>query len=356
MKVAPTAPRNSTSPCVAQGPSLSIADSTISLRNGDDVQMPFTVTLSKADDSDVTVHAATADDTATVAAGDYDAVNTTLTIPAGATSATMNVTVHGAKAAGPDKAFRVNLTDATDGIAISKGSAIGAILNEIPVAAEIWQITGRGQVSPMLGKRVATKGNIVTAVGPAGFTMQTPDNRADDDALTSNGIYVFTSAAPTVKVGDQVDVEATVDNYYNLPELKNATVSTTMHGARLPKAVVFNDKVPSSDPNALSCGTTNFQCFVGMRVTINDGMITTGNLRFSNEPFAEVYITANGKRSLREPGVRYTVPVPEGVNLPNWSGNPQVLKMNTADFGAVPVNTPYNAGTTFSAEGVISYA
>ena len=356
VKIAPTAPRNSASPCVAQGPSLSVADSTVSLRNSDDVQMPFTVTLSKVDSQDVTVHAATVDDTATVAGGDYDALNTTLTIPAGSTSASVNVTVHGAKAAGPDKAFRLNLTDATDGIAIAKGSAIGAILNEIPVAAEIWQITGRGQVSPMLGKRVATKGNVVTAVGPAGFTMQTPDSRADDDALTSNGIYVFTSAAPTVKIGDQVDVEATVDNYYNLPELKNATVTATMHGARLPKAVVFNDKVPSSDPNALSCGTTNFQCFVGMRVTIDDGMITTGNLRFSNEPFAEVYITANGKRSLREPGVRYTVPVPDGVNLGNWSGNPQVLKMNTADYGAVPVNTPFNAGTTFRAEGVISYA
>ena len=29
--------------------------------------------------------------------------------------------------------------------------------------------------------------------------------------------------------------------------------------------------------------------------------------------------------------------------------------MNTADFGAVPLNTPFNAGSTFEAEGVISY-
>jgi predicted extracellular nuclease len=356
VKVSPTAPRNSTSTCVAQGPSLSVADASVSLRNADDVRMPFTVTLSQATPTDVTVHAVTADDTATVAAGDYDAVDTTLTIPAGTTTATFDVTVHGAKAAGPDKAFRVNLSDATGNVTLAKGSAVGAILNEIPVAAEVWQITGRDQVSPLLGKRVATQGNIVTAVGPAGFTMQTPDDRADEDALTSNGIYVFTSGAPTVKAGDVVNVEATVDNYYNLPELKNATVTTTMRGARLPKAVRFDDKVPSSDPNALSCGVTNFQCFVGMRVSIDNGMVTTGNLRFSNEPFAEVYITTNGKRSLREPGVRYTVPVPDGVTLPNWSGNPQVLKMNTADFGAVPANTPFNAGTTFRAEGVMSYA
>jgi len=84
-------------------------------------------------------------------------------------------------------------------------------------------------------------------------------------------------------------------------------------------------------------------------------MINTGNKRFADQPFAEVSITANGKRSLRLPGVRFSVPVPDGVNLPNWSGNPQVFKMNTADFGAVPANTPFNAGTTFRAEGVISY-
>ncbi|MGE7136069.1 lamin tail domain-containing protein [Luteibacter sp. NPDC031894] len=357
VKVAPTAPRASTSPCTVQGLSLSIADATVSVRNGDDQSMPFAITLSEPASADVTVHAATADDTATVAAGDYDAVDTTLTIPAGATGTTLNVSVHGAKDAGPDEAFRVNLSDASGGdVTIAKGSAVGAILNEIPVAAEIWQVTGRGQVSPLLGKRVSTHGNIVTAVGPAGFTMQTPDDRADDDRLTSNGIYVFTSTAPSVKPGDMVDVEATVDNYFNLPELKNATVATTRRGVRLPKAVLFGDNVPSSDPNTLSCGDTNFQCYVGMRVSIDNGMITTGNLRFSNEPFAEVYITANGKRSLREPGVRYTVPVPDGVNLPNWSGNPQVFKMNTADFGAVPANTPFNAGTTFRAEGVMSYA
>ncbi|TCV94885.1 hypothetical protein EC912_103374 [Luteibacter rhizovicinus] len=355
VKVAPTVPHNSGSTCVAQGRSLSIADATVGITNASDVRMPFTVTLSEPSPADITVHAATADDTATVAAGDYDAVDTTLTLPAGTTTAAFDVVVHGKSTAGPDKAFRVNLDNVTGDATIAKGGAIGAILNQIPVNAEIWQIQGRGQISPLLGKRVTTHGNIVTAVGPAGFTIQTPDARADDDALTSNGIYVFTSTQPTVAIGDVVDVDATVDNYYNLPELKSATVTVTSKRARLPRAIAFGNRTPSADPTALSCGETNFQCFVGMRVTIDDGMITTGNRRFSSEPFAEVFITANGQRSLRKPGVRYTVPVPDGVTLPNWSGNPEVLKMNTADFGAVAANTPFVAGTTFRAEGVISY-
>jgi len=354
--VTPTAPHNAASACAVMNLSLSIADSSATVHGAANVSMPFTVTLNQpAPAGGVSVHAVTQDDSATVAAGDYDAVDTTLTVAEGQTQASFNVVVHGRTTGSPDKAFVVKLDQVTGGATLARDSAIGAILYDIPVAAEIWQIQGREQTSPLLGKSVTTTGNIVTAVGPAGFTMQTPDSRADADPLTSNGVYVFTSAKPTVAIGDVVDVAAKVDNYYHLTELKNATVTVTAHGATLPKAVVFGARTPSSDPNKLSCGATNFQCFVGMRVVIENGMINTGNKRFSTEPYAEVSITANGKRSLRLPGVRFGVTVPDGVQLPNWSGNPEVFKMNTADFGAVPLNTPYVAGTTFRAEGIISY-
>jgi hypothetical protein len=354
--VTPSAPHSAASACAVMNLSLSIADATATVHGAANVTMPFTVTLNQpAPAGGVSVHVATQDDSATVTAGDYEAVDTTLNIAAGQTQASFNVVVHGRTTGTADKAFLVKLDQPTGGATLARDSAIGAILYDIPVAAEIWQIQGREQTSPLLGKSVTTTGNIVTAVGPAGFTMQTPDRRADADPLTSNGVYVFTSSKPAVAIGDVVDVDAKVDNYYHLTELKNAKVTVTAHGATLPKAVVFGANTPSTDPNALSCGPTNFQCFVGMRVVIEHGMINTGNKRFSTQPFAEVSITANGKRSLRQPGVRFGVPVPAGVDLPNWSGNPEVFKMNTADFGAVPANTPFVAGTTFRAEGVISY-
>ncbi len=354
--VSPTTPHNSASPCIAQGPSVSIADATVTVRGAGDLVMPFTVSLNQPASGDgVQVHVATQDGTATVVAGDYDPVDTDLTVAPGQTDVSFNVTVHGKATGVDDKAFTVQLSNPSDGVALGDASALGAILYDIPVPAEIWQIQGREQTSPLLGKSVITSGNVVTAVGPSGFTMQTPDARADADALTSNGIYVYTSHAPEVATGDVVDVDATVDNYYHLTELKWADVRVTGHTARLPRAIHFGRHTPSPDPDHLSCGQTNFQCFIGMRVVIDDGMINTGNQRFSSMPYAEVSITANGKRSLRLPGVRYGVPVPEGVDLPNWSGNPEVFKMNTADFGAVPLNTPFNAGTTFRAEGVISY-
>lgn len=356
IKVTPTAPHNSSSPCVAQGASLSIADASITITGASDVAMPFTVTLSEpAPAGGVTVQASTQDGSATVAAGDYDAVHTTLDIAAGGTSTTFNVTVHGRATASADKAFDVTLSSPSGGIALAKATAVGAILNDIPLPLEIWQIQGRTQTSAYLGRKILAHANIVTGVGAAGFTMQTPDARADDDSLTSNGVYVFTATIPDVAIGDVVDVAATVDNYFSLTELKAPVVNIVSHGARLPTAVVLGENLPSGNPDALSCGTTNFQCLVGMRVQVPNGMINTGNARFTGEPYAEVSITANGRRSLREPGVRYTVPVPAGVNLPNWSGNPEVFKMNTADFGAVPANTPLTGGSRFRAEGVISY-
>ena len=354
--VAPTVPHDSASPCIAMGQSLSIADASATVTGGADVSMPFTVSLAQpAPNGGVSVHVTTVDGTAIAANHDYDALDTTVSFAEGQTKASFNVVVHGRTTPSDDKAFEVTLSQPSGDIALSRDTAMGAILYDIPVAAELWQIQGHDQVSPLVGKSVKTTGNVVTAVGPQGFTMQTPDARADADPLTSNGIYVFTSSVPTVAVGDVVNVDARVSNYYQLPELTAPSVTVASHGARLPKAVVFGDAVPSSDPNKLSCGATNFQCFVGMRVVIENGMINTGNKRFSGEPYAEVSITANGKRSLRLPGVRFGTPVPDGVQLPNWSGNPEVFKMNTADFGAVPLNTPYVAGTTFRAEGVISY-
>ncbi|AND69489.1 hypothetical protein ATSB10_20350 [Dyella thiooxydans] len=355
--LSPSAPHNSASPCVAMGASVSIADASATVTGAGDVQMPFTVTLSEPAPagSGVTVHVATADDTASAAAGDYDALDTDVTVAPGASSASFDVTVHGSSVGKTDRTFTVSLSHPSGGYTLARASAIGAILYDIPVNAELYEIQGREQTSPLLGKRVITHDNVVTAVGPAGFTMQTPDARADADPLTSNGLYVFTGSAPTVAVGDMVDVNGRIDDYYHLTELKNPEITVVSHGARLPRAVEFDAGTPSMDPDHLSCGATNFQCFMSMRVRVRHGMINTGNKRFSGEPYAEVSITANGRRSLREPGVVYGVPVPAGVDLPNWDGNPEVFKMNTADFGAVPLNTPFNAGSTFEATGVISY-
>ena len=93
--------------------------------------MTFTVTLSAASDAPVTVTYATADGTATVAGGDYQAATGTLTFAPGQTSKTITVLVNGDRLAEADEYFFVNLTGATNA-GIANGSGFGTILDDEP--------------------------------------------------------------------------------------------------------------------------------------------------------------------------------------------------------------------------------
>ncbi|HMB53229.1 MAG TPA: lamin tail domain-containing protein, partial [Thermoanaerobaculia bacterium] len=83
------------------------------------------------------------------------------------------------------------------GTMIDGTSFVGCQIPEL----EIYEIQGAGLASPFAGTTVTSFDNVVTAVGPDGFAMQTPDARDDFDPVTSNGIFVFTGGAPLVAVG-----------------------------------------------------------------------------------------------------------------------------------------------------------
>ncbi|HEY0487743.1 MAG TPA: endonuclease/exonuclease/phosphatase family protein, partial [Mycobacteriales bacterium] len=104
----------------------------------------------------------------------------------------------------------------------------------------IHDIQGRAHRSPLTGRPVATSG-IVTAAGPRGFWVQDP--APDGDPATSEGVYVFTGARPTVARGDAVDVQGTVTEYraggadsanLTVTELTTPTVGVTAHDRPLP--------------------------------------------------------------------------------------------------------------------------
>jgi hypothetical protein len=145
-----------------------------------------------------------------------------------------------------------------------------------PVSAtlEIWEIQGSGAASPYDGLVVETQDNVVTAVGPEGFFMQTPDARADADPDTSNGIYVYTGGAPGVAVGDQVDVVGLVDEFFDLTEFTSPpAVTIDSSGNPLPTVVAFGATTPSPDPTAPSC-TLQFECWEGMLISVAGGTVT----------------------------------------------------------------------------------
>jgi len=82
---------------------------------------------------------------------------------------------------------------------------------EPPVDAKIHDIQGAAHRSPLEGKVVANVTGVVTAKTTNGFWFQDP--QPDSDPATSEGLFVFTSSAPTVSVGDAVTVQGSVAEF-----------------------------------------------------------------------------------------------------------------------------------------------
>jgi len=221
---------------------------------------------------------------------------------------------------------------------------------ELPVLGpfEIFEIQGSGPASPYIGQNVITQGNVVTALASDGFFMQTPTSRSDNDANSSDGIFVFTNDPPAVAVGDLVDVTAEVVEFFDFTELSNPSVTVNGAGYALPAAIAFDAATPSPDPASPSCAI-EFECYEGMRVSIANGTVTGPNQRFGSDPTAEVYITAAATRTFREPGLEF----PGMSGLPVWDGNPEVFELDPDKLG-LP-NRIIPAGSAISATGVLGY-
>jgi hypothetical protein len=131
-------------------------------------------------------------------------------------------------------------------------------------APRIHDIQGSTRISPYAGEQVVEVPGVVTAVrgyGSRGFWIQDPEG--DGDAATSEGVFVFTNAAPTVAVGDRVLVSGRVDEYYyggasqggqSVTQISRPTVTTVSSGDDLPAAYRLDARslpdayAPAGDP------------------------------------------------------------------------------------------------------------
>ncbi len=109
-------------------PSLSIGDVTVAEGHGGTKAATFTVALSTAVASPVTVGFATVNGTAT-AGSDYVAASGTLTFAAGETSKPLPVTVIGDTTVEPNETFTVDLSGAT-GATVADPQGVGTIAND----------------------------------------------------------------------------------------------------------------------------------------------------------------------------------------------------------------------------------
>jgi predicted extracellular nuclease len=149
----------------------------------------------------------------------------------------------------------------------------------------IMEIQGAGHVSPLVGKRVDTSG-IVTVVAGNGFYLQHPTG--DGDASTSDGIFVFTSSAPSVAPGDMARVVGSVAEFIpggaatgnlSITELTPPQVTVLMTGQPVPEPVLIGlgGRVPPTqviDDDAFGLfdpaqdGIDFYESLEGMRVRI----------------------------------------------------------------------------------------
>ena len=221
---------------------------------------------------------------------------------------------------------------------------------------EIFEIQGSGLDSPFNNSRVTTLDNIVTVLSSNGFYMQTPDARDDLDPLTSNGIFVYTQSAPTVAVGDQVDLTGDVTEFFGLTEFTNPNtyvLNVDSSGNALPAAVLLNDSFPSGDPNQLVCPAEGleYECLEGMWFNMPQGFVSSASVAFFGANRDDQLVRAGSARAFREPGIDY----PGLPGLPVFDGNPELLEMDIDALGLDLAANSYPAGSEISVTGVFGY-
>ncbi|MFD9075708.1 endonuclease/exonuclease/phosphatase family protein [Streptomyces lasiicapitis] len=194
--------------------------------------------------------------------------------------------------------------------------------------ARVHDIQGTTRLSPLVGQQVSDVPGIVTGVrgyGSKGFWIQ--DTRADGDRATSEGIFVYTSSAPTVKTGDAVKVSGTVTEYVpggassgnqSLTQITKPTVTVESSGNALPAPVTVDAKsvpsayAPKGDPaagnsvNALplkprSYALDHYESLEGMNVRVGSSRVVG-----ATDPYSELWVTVKPHESATgRGGARY---------------------------------------------------
>ncbi|GGR92075.1 hypothetical protein GCM10010252_33540 [Streptomyces aureoverticillatus] len=188
----------------------------------------------------------------------------------------------------------------------------------------VHDIQGTTRLSPLAGQQVSDVPGIVTGVrghGSKGFWIQ--DTRADGDRATSEGIFVYTSSAPTVKTGDAVRVSGTVTEYVpggassgnqSLTQITKPTVTVESSGNALPAPVTVGAKsvpsayAPAGDPaagdsvNALplkprSYALDFYESLEGMNVRVGSSRVVG-----ATDPYSELWVTVKPHESATRRG------------------------------------------------------
>ncbi|MCC5627507.1 choice-of-anchor I family protein [Nostoc sphaeroides CHAB 2801] len=241
---------------------------------------------------------------------------------------------------------------------------------EVTPSVRISDIQGTGHISPLRGQTVSNVAGIVTVTASNGFYLQDPNPDSDD--RTSEGIFVFTSSAPTVSVGDSILVNGTVaefrpgNNANNLTvtQITSPTIVTLSSGNALPTATILGNGgrtipttvIDNDTTGNIETGTTTFdpaqdgidfyESLEGVRVQVNNPITTSPTASFGTSQ--EIWVLADN-------GANATGRTVRGGSLISASDfNPERIQID--DLNNALVLPEVNVGTQLSSiTGVVNY-
>ncbi|HEX4915694.1 MAG TPA: lamin tail domain-containing protein, partial [Vicinamibacterales bacterium] len=209
-----------------------------------------------------------------------------------------------------------------------------------PATLTIGQIQGNALVTPYANQFVATSG-VVTATKSNGFYMQMPAP-GDNDAATSDGIFVFTQSAPAVTPGNAVLVQGTAGEFFQLTQIDASLPGdvTVQSADALPAPIALTPQI--LDGTGVH---EQLEPLEGMRVSA----ASLTSVAPTNE-FGEIETVLTGvPRPMREPGVSVFDPVPvdpsSGVVdccIPRFDENPERIMVDSDALGLSPLSVTSN--------------
>ncbi|TRT93652.1 MAG: calcium-binding protein [Microcystis aeruginosa Ma_OC_LR_19540900_S633] len=190
--------------------SIAITDVTITEGNSGTTNAVFTVTLSNAVDTAVTVNYATADGTATTTDNDYTAIAATpLIFNAGETSKTITVAVNGDTKVESNETFFVNLSNLqTNGrnVTLADNQGQGTILNDdtsVTLAVSPSSVTEDGTTNLVY---TFTRSGVTTDALTVNYTVEgTATNGTDYTSIPTSVTFAAGSSTATVTVDPTAD-------------------------------------------------------------------------------------------------------------------------------------------------------
>ncbi len=271
----------------------------------------------------------------------YTFLVTSGTLPPGLTLAGAVLSGTPTSTGGSPFGFAIEVTDSAGGTA-AKSFQLAVTAPSCTVTATIAAMQGRGDTSPMNHSTVTTSG-IVTARTTDGFFLQMPAP-GDNDAATSDGLFVFTSgAAPSAAtVGNAVCVSGPVLEYAPSSDAASPTLTEISSPTSI-TALSQNNALPP--PVTLTITDTNpagpidqLEKYEGMRVQVNTLIASAPTRGSVNESAATA--TSAGVfygvlpgilRPFREPGIELPDPLPAGAPccVARWDSNPEILAVDT---------------------------